>query len=73
VTKRIRRLAAGLSIAAAVATGTTLTTSGAAQPPDTTWGAPTDNSNCCLPGANPDNNSDSANTPPAVQNDTTWG
>lgn len=38
MTRRIRLLVAGLTVAAAAVTGTTLTTIGT--PPDTTWGAP---------------------------------
>jgi hypothetical protein len=37
--RRLRRIAAGLSLAAAAATGTALATD-VAGPPDTTWGAP---------------------------------
>jgi hypothetical protein len=72
VTKRIRLLVAGISLAAAAVTGTTLTTTSGAQPPDTTWGAPADDSDCCLPPANPGDGEDGQDTPvrPA---DTTWG
>ena len=38
--RRLRRIAAGISIAAAAATGATLATDLITGPPDTTWGAP---------------------------------
>lgn len=38
--RRLRRIAAGISLAAAAATGTALATDGIVGPPDTTWGAP---------------------------------
>lgn len=45
MTKRLRRLVAGLTIAAAAVTGTALTTQAASadpQPADSTWHAPAD-------------------------------
>jgi hypothetical protein len=38
--RRLRRIAAGLSLAAAATTGTALTTDLPAPPADTAWGAP---------------------------------
>ncbi|WP_069766012.1 hypothetical protein [Streptomyces sp. LUP47B] len=75
---RLRRIAAGLSLAAAAATGTALAADLITGPPDTTWGAP-DTANDTTWGTPP------IDTTPIVQPvtdtvgnlltplDTTWG
>lgn len=70
MTTRVRLLIAGLSIAAAVATGTTLTTNLA--PVDTTWGshATTNDTTWGTPAGGGDGG---GQEPPANPGDTTWG
>ncbi|WP_042174672.1 hypothetical protein [Streptomyces sp. NBRC 110035] len=77
MTKRIRRLLVGLSIAAAV-TGTALTIQ-TSTPPDTTWGSPTTTGDTTWGTTPADNDDENAaddgdgETAPVAPNDTTWG
>lgn len=70
MTRRIRLLVAGLTVAAAAVTGTTLTTIGT--PPDTTWGAPetTDDTTWGNPPTDAGDGDEETASP---QGDTTWG
>lgn len=72
MTRRIRLLVVGLTVAAAAVTGTTLTTIGT--PPDTTWGAPdtTDDTTWGNPPTDGDGEDDGEGTA-SPQGDTTWG
>jgi hypothetical protein len=70
MTKRIRRVLAGLGIAAALTTGTTLTVT--PQPSgDTTWGSDTTSDTTWSTQTTEDSDDDTGTG--AVQGDTTWG
>lgn len=65
MTKRLRRLAAGIALTAIAATGYTLTDDPVVQPADTTWGAPDTTT--------PATTDDVTNATAVALRDTTWG
>ncbi|WP_371099900.1 hypothetical protein [Streptomyces sp. PU_AKi4] len=71
MTRRIRLLAAGLTVAAAAVAAPTLTN--ASTPPDTTWGAPDTTADTTWGNPPVGNDGDGGETTPVRPADTTWG